>query len=934
MNGKIFDLNEYAAKAREAAAEGIVMLKNDNHLLPLSKGMKVAIFGRSQFHYYKSGTGSGGMVNTRYVTGILEALEAEKCFVVNPGVKEVYESWIDEHPFEVGDGWAKEPWFQEEMPLKSGFVEAASEDSDAAIVVIGRTAGEDQDNKAEEGSYLLTKMELNMISEVCRVFKHTIVLLNVGNIIDMKWVEESNPSSVLYVWQGGQEGGSGIADVLSGKVTPSGRLTDTIARNIEDYPSTVNYGDDKLNFYAEDIYVGYRYFETFAKEKVLYPFGFGMSYTSFERKLKKLEETKDRVDVLVEVTNTGKYTGKEVVQVYCEAPQGRLGKPSRVLCGFTKTQSLGPEESVVVKISCPKYLFSSYDDSGVTGHRYSYVLEAGSYSIYIGGDVRQAEYAGSIDVAELIVIEALKEAMAPSVSYRRMKPAAEENGQLSLTYENTPTGTMDPMKRRGGNLPGEIASTGDKGLKLEDVSEGRASMEDFIAQLSDEDLCCIVRGEGMCSPKVTPGTAGAFGGVTERLAAFGIPLGCCADGPSGIRMDSGTYAFAMPNGTCLACSFNEELLKELYEFEGLELRKNNIDTLLGPGMNIHRNPLNGRNFEYFSEDPLVTGKMAAAQLKGMDKYGVTGTIKHFACNNQEHSRNEAEAIVSERALREIYLKGFEIAVKDGGAYSIMSTYGPVNGFWTATNYDLLTTILRGEWGFQGIVMTDWWAKGNEPGGPADAKNTSAMVRCQNDLFMVTTNSEKNALQDNSMEGILNGKTTRAEFQRSATNLCGALMRMPAFLRSRGIETELDKQLKECIEEDEKELLDMRILKVEKEAEIPSEWIDTQKGRSTLLQVVLAEGNASRLSFSCRVPSAGELSQIPLSIFQDKQLLKTITLTGKDSEWRTEVFDFEPAFCSTYFLKFYFGQSGMEIKECKIEEVYEGSQRLTRVHTVG
>ena len=933
MNGKIFDLNEYAAKAREAAAEGIVMLKNDDHLLPLSKGMKVAIFGRSQFHYYKSGTGSGGMVNTRYVTGILEALEAEKCFVVNPRVKEVYESWIEEHPFELGDGWAKEPWFQEEMPLKPGFVESASEDSDAAIVVIGRTAGEDQDNKAEEGSYLLTKTELNMISEVCRVFKHTIVLLNVGNIIDMKWVEESNPSSVLYVWQGGQEGGIGIADVLSGKVTPSGRLTDTIARNIEDYPSTVNYGDDKLNFYAEDIYVGYRYFETFAKEKVLYPFGFGMSYTSFERKLKKLEETKNRVDVLVEVTNTGKYTGKEVVQVYCEAPQGRLGKPSRVLCGFIKTQSLSPEESVVVKISCPKYLFSSYDDSGVTGHRYSYVLEAGSYSIYIGGDVRQAEYAGSIDVAELIVIEALTEAMAPSNSYRRMKPAAEENGQLSVTYEKTPTGTMDPMKRRGGNLPGEIAYTGDKGLKLEDVLEGRTSIEDFIAQLSDEDLCCIVRGEGMCSPKVTPGTAGAFGGVTERLAAFGIPLGCCADGPSGIRLDSGTYAFAMPNGTCLACSFNEELLKELYEFEGLELRKNNIDTLLGPGMNIHRNPLNGRNFEYFSEDPLVTGRMAAAQLKGMDKYGVTGTIKHFACNNQEHSRNEAEAIVSERALREIYLKGFEIAVKEGGAYSIMSTYGPVNGFWTATNYDLLTTILRGEWGFQGIVMTDWWAKGNEPGGPADAKNTSAMVRCQNDLFMVTTNSEKNALQDNSMEGILNGKTTRAEFQRSAINICGALMRMPAFLRGRGIETELDKQLKECIEEDEKEQLDMRILTVEKEAEIPSEWIDTQKGKSTLLQVVLTEGDASRLSFSCRVPSAGELSQIPLSIFRDKQLLKTITLTGKDSEWRTEVIDLEPAFCSTYFLKFYFGQSGMEIKECKIEEVYQGSQRLTRVHTV-
>ncbi|NLL77205.1 MAG: beta-glucosidase [Clostridiales bacterium] len=920
MNDMIFNLDRYAEKAREAAAEGIVMLKNDNSLLPLAQGTKVAVFGRTQFHYYKSGTGSGGMVNTRYVTGILDALIKENCFIVNEKVKAVYQDWLEEHPFEIGDGWAKEPWFQEEMPLNSQLVEEAEKESEAAIIIIGRTAGEDQDNKTEAGSYFLTETEYDMLDKVCQVFERTIVLLNVGNIIDMKWVQELNPSSVLYVWQGGQEGGSGVIDVISGKVTPSGKLTDTIALDIMDYPSTVNYGDDKRNLYEEDIYVGYRYFETFAQEKVLYPFGFGMSYTSFKRELDKMEETEEVITFRVKVTNTGEHKGKEVVQIYCQAPQGKLGKPVRILCGFAKTKCLDPRESVQVSVTCPRYLLASYDDSGVTGHRFCYVMEKGTYSFYIGGDVRQASYVASIVCEDLIIMDTLKEAMAPAISYRRMKPVAGENGRFRISYEEVPRSTVDAMQRRLENLPQEIAYTGDKGWKLADVSDGKVSMEEFIAQLSNEDLCCIVRGEGMCSPKVTPGTAGAFGGVTKRLADFGIPLGCCADGPSGIRMDSGNYAFAMPNGTCLACSFNEELLRELYEFEGMELRKNKIDTLLGPGMNLHRNPLNGRNFEYFSEDPLVTGKMAVAQLKGMHKYGVTGTIKHFACNNQEHNRSVAEAVVSERALREIYLKGFEIAVKEGEAYCIMSTYGPINGFWTASNYDLLTTILRNEWGFKGFVMTDWWAKGNDPGEPADVKNTSAMVRCQNDLFMVTTNAQENTQEDNSMEGITSGKTTRAEFQRSAVNICNVLMCMPAFLRSRGIETELDKQLKECIAEDEKEQLDMKIVEIEKETEIPAEWIDTKKGKSTLLQIVLKEENASRLSFSCRVPAEGELSQIPLSIFRDKQLLKTITLTGKDTDWRTEVIDLEPAFCGTYFLKFYFGQGGMEIRECKIEQI--------------
>ena len=277
---KVFDTALYARTARAVVAEGIVMLRNEGGVLPIKKGEKIALFGRGQFNYYKSGTGSGGLVNTSYVTGIKEALE-KSSFVLNGKLTAAYEEWLKDNPFDTGKGWGDEPWFQKEMPLTAELVDSVREESETAVIVIGRTAGEDQDNKAEAGSYLLTEDEEAMLQLVCGAFEHTVVLLNVGNIIDMKWVERYRPSAVLYVWQGGQEGGNGVLDVLDGTVSPSGKLTDTIARDIADYPSTCNHGDEKRNLYQEDIYVGYRYFETFAKDRVLYPFGFGLSYTTF-----------------------------------------------------------------------------------------------------------------------------------------------------------------------------------------------------------------------------------------------------------------------------------------------------------------------------------------------------------------------------------------------------------------------------------------------------------------------------------------------------------------------------------------------------------------------------------------------------------------------------------------------------------------------------
>lgn len=946
MEEKLFAVEKYAAKAREAVAEGIVLLENRDHILPLPAGSRIALFGRSQFCYYKSGTGSGGMVNTAYVTGIREALEEDGRFVLNEELKKTYAGWLENHPFDTGAGWASEPWFQEEMPVSRELAESAKKESDTAVIIIGRTAGEDKDNLPAEGSYLLTKTEEEMLEAVCGAFERTVVLLNVGNIIDMKWVEKYHPGAVLYVWQGGQEGGSGVLDVLSGDVCPSGRLSDTIARDIEDYPSTKNYGDDVRNFYAEDIYIGYRYFSTFAPEKVVYPFGFGLSYTNFTISATAAGTLTEGMSIYTKVSNMGSCAGKEVVQVYCQAPQGVLGKPARVLCGFAKTKTILPGESQELSIRFSMNCFASYDDSGVTGHKSCFVLEPGEYVFYVGSNVRDARPCGTYIVCgDTVVLEQLEEALAPVAGFECMKPGArKDDGTYRIAWQQASLRTIDPAQRRLDRLSARMQSvqpglqsqseavqsrqlqaeakdtfTGDMGYRLTDVENGKVSMEDFLAQLTEEELCCLVRGEGMCSPKVTPGTAGAFGGVTEGLRRYGIPAGCCADGPSGIRMDCGTIAFAMPNGTCLACSFNEKLCEELYEWEGLELRKNKVDTLLGPGMNLHRNPLNGRNFEYFSEDPLLTGKMAAAQLKGMHRYHVTGTIKHLACNNQEHRRSFADSVVSERALRELYLKGFEIAVKEGQARSIMSTYGPVNGIWTAGSYDLLTTILREEWGYTGIVMTDWWAKANNEGEPASAKNMGAMVRAQNDLYMVTGDALSNSGGDNSMEELKQGRVTREEFVRNGANICRFLLGTPAYLRMHGRETELDKELEKCAEQENESMGTLLKIEMREEADLDPALIDTAKGKSTTIQVAVKERGTFRLEFFCRASeNTPDLAQLSMSVFQDRQLFGTVTIAGSEKEWQKKTVDFPvPLFHYTFFIKLFFGISGMELKDVKV-----------------
>lgn len=908
---RILDWNKYLDTAAKMVSEGIVMLKNENNALPLDTDKEVAVFGRIQFHYYKSGTGSGGMVNVTKVVNILDGL-IDNGVKVNEKLLDTYRKWDKENPFDLGEGWGGEPWSQKEMPLDEGLVKETAKSCETAIVIIGRTAGEEQDNRLEAGSYLLSDDEIAMLTVVRKHFKKVVLLLNVGNIIDMTDINRIAPDSVLYVWQGGMTGGKGTADVLTGKVSPSGKLPDTIAYKASDYPSDANFGREKnRDIYAEDIYVGYRYFETFAKEKVLYPFGFGLSYTGFEIKTEKAEITEGAVKLSVSVKNIGSYKGKEVIEVYCEAPQGRLGKAARVLCGFEKTRELVPQEEQVVEIAVDIAKLASYDDSGVTGNKSCYVLEAGEYKFYVGSDVRSAEYACSFEQGEDLVTERLTQSLAPVESFERIKPVCE-GGAFSIGREAVPVSEVDESARRLEKLPKEIAYTGDKGIKLWDVKNGKNTMDGFIAQLSDYDLSCIIRGEGMGSPRVTAGTASAFGGVSENLNGFGIPAGCCSDGPSGMRLDCGTKAFSLPNGTMIASSFNKELTSELFAFMGLEMAANKVDCLLGPGMNIHRHPLNGRNFEYFSEDPFLTGKMAAAELKGMAGAGVTGTIKHFCANNRETNRHFIDSVVSERALREIYLKGFEIAVKEGGASSVMTTYGRVNGLWTAGNFDLNTVILREEWGFKGFTMTDWWANINVRGKEPDKTDFAAMARAQNDVYMVCPDGEKN--DDNTLVALENGGIERCELQRNAANICGFLLHTNALKRAEGI----GDTVKVINREDEEQEDDkpVQFYKVGRDITLDLSDVETKKGTSYSFALDLSNFGIYRVIVTAS-STQSELAQIPITLFSMGTAVGTFTFNGTGGK-AVSMEKETPMFSRFTTFRIYFAQNGLDLHSIRFE----------------
>lgn len=906
------DYKDYAAWARRAGAEGIVLLKNEQQLLPLAAGSRLAVFGRTQYDTVYCGTGSGGMVNVPYVISIYEGLA--EVFALSEALNEAYCSWLAEHPFDEGEGWAATPWSQEEMPLSDELLAEARAFSDTALFVLGRTAGEDRDNAPQPGAYYLTETELANLRRLRAAFPRLIVLVNAGNIIDLAWEEKLGADALLYLWQGGCETGRAAAAVLSGQVNPSGRLPDTVARRLEDYPAHDNFGDGEMNIYQEDIYVGYRYFATFDPEAVLYPFGFGLSYTTFELKKEAFSyQGEGRWEASFRLRNSGPRPGRTVVQLYVRAPQGELGKPARVLADFKKSALLQPGAEERLTFSLEAYDYASYDDRP---GRHAWVLEAGRYEVYAGFDVRAENLAGTFVLPETLLVEQLKQALAPSRAFEVLYPQPTEKG-LQKAYRPAVRKSAAYAEKRT-----EEAMPYDPALKhsFNELRQGQITPAEFLRGISDEELIKFSCGLGMGPSGVTPGVAGAVGGTSPALRALDIPLAACADGPSGLRLDDGAMAFSLPNGSCLAATFDTALNEELFAFMALECRKNKIASLLGPGMNIHRYPLNGRNFEYFSEDPLLTGRMARAQAKGLNRYGVAATVKHFALNNQEYRRSEADAVASERAIREIYLKGFEIGVRSGEIKSIMTGYNPLNGRQCASHYELNTAVLRDEWGYDGIVMTDWWAAMNRRDyGPKSRQDLAAMIRAQNDLYMVVLDTAESEAVKAAEKDLAEGYISRAELLRNAQNICRFIERY-----SEKYKPEEIVRLNEPSRAGRRQTV-LDLGEIGPETEVDLSGCNTDRGASVLLR--MKPEIPGRYELALRLSSDGpETAQMNITVKNNLVPVGTLSLHGKTASTIQKT-DLDLSLNPNVFVELFFAESGVTLYEAGLRLKVRGQHKI-------
>lgn len=726
--------DEHIALSLSAAEEGMVLLKNEDKVLPLAPGGKVSLFGKGTFDYVKGGGGSGD-VFTRYIRNLYEGIR-------HAGYAEICESVADYYRQDVARQYAEgaAPGMTVEPALPDELVTAGREFSDTAIITISRFSGEGWDRSSVEfdgefnpwphetsmpktagkifpdGDFYLTAAEKEMVAKVSAAFEKVVVVLNVGGIIDTSWIKnDASLNAALVAWQGGMEGGLAAANILFGKVNPSGKLPDSFAAKVEDYPSTENFHQDPWHVeYTDDIYVGYRYFETIpgAAEKVVYPFGYGLSYTDFAISVTDAKEENGVITVKALVKNTGSVPGKEVVQVYASAPQGKLGKATKVLVAFGKTGLLAPGAEETLELTFDRYGFASYDDEGLVA-KSAYVLEAGTYRFFVGNSIRSGEaIAFTLELAEDQIIDQLAEKLTPTSLPRRMR-ADGSYTELEVSAPHDMNECIFPKMRPGteeGIAPAVVEQpqtflfNPNPPHQLADVAEGKITLDEFMAQLTDDELIHLLGGQP------NTGVANTWG--MGNLPKYGIPNVMTADGPAGVRIKEhiGVATTAWPCGTLLASTWNTDIVTQVGAAGGKELKENNLAMWLTPALNIHRNPLCGRNFEYYSEDPLIAGSMAAALVKGIQSNGVSACPKHFACNNKETNRKNSDSRVSERAIREIYIKGFEIAVKTSDPWCIMSSYNVINGYRASENKELLEDILRGEWGYKGLVTTDWWTR--------------------------------------------------------------------------------------------------------------------------------------------------------------------------------------------------------------------------------
>ncbi len=719
--------------SRQAAREGMVLLKNEKGLLPLDPSKPLALFGKGVFDYVKGGGGSGD-VTVAYVKNLYDGLRERNVPLYEP-LADYYRSYVAER-YAAGD----QPGMMAEPPLPETLLAGARQAADTALIVLSRFSGEGWDRSDVEfvdehdpwphelslpkiagrifpkGDFYRSDAETAMIEAVCAAFERVVVVLNVGGVMDVSWIAgDDRIGAALQAWQGGMEGGCAAAELLTGEASPCGKLPDTYARDIEDYPSTAGFHDSPYYVdYTEDIYMGYRYFETLpgAADKVIYPFGYGLSYTAFAVQPVTAGEKDGLIAVTAQVTNTGAFPGKEVVQLYYRAPAGKLQKPARTLAAFAKTKELAPGESQLVILSFPVAAMASYDDLGHV-EKSCWVLEAGTYDLYLGCSIRDAQ---KLDYAwhqpDTAVTERLSEKLAPSGLAKRLLadgtyeplPAREAVDTDANVLPRLPEGSQEAVcPAQPGRGQYQLMKPYADGVRpLEDVAAGKLDLDDFLAQLSDGDLIHLVGGQPNTSVSNTFGMG--------NLPQYGVPTVTTADGPAGLRLlpECGVCATAWPCATALAASWDSELTAAVGAAAAGEVKENNIGVWLAPAVNLHRSPLCGRNFEYWSEDPLLAGRLAGAMVRGIQSQHVAATVKHFACNDKETNRKQSDSRLSERALRELYLKTFEIIVKEAQPWAIMSSYNIINGRRASESRELLTDVLRDEWGYKGLVMTDWW----------------------------------------------------------------------------------------------------------------------------------------------------------------------------------------------------------------------------------
>jgi len=793
--------------AKKAAVDGIVLLKNDG-VLPLKKGQKVALYGGGAVRTIKGGMGSGD-VNEREVVSIYQGFADAEIELTN-------KEWLDS--YERIYRQAREDWKNEilneakdrgpmhifniysshvfRMPTGDKIGEEDVKKADVVFYVISRIAGEGADRLLKEGDYYLTEEEKAALDFINTYTKNLVVILNTGGVIDLQFILGlSNLKGLLNISQPGMEGGHALADIVTGAATPSGKLSSTWVKAYEDIPFGLDFSHNNGNlekeYYKEGIYVGYRYFDSFEKE-VAYPFGFGLSYTSFSIHADEVyAEESGKITVKATVTNTGStWSGKEVVQIYATCPQEGMEKEYHRLCGFEKTKLLAPSESDQVYIRIPAKNLASFDEK-----KNAWVIEAGKYGLWIGNSSKELNLLAVLQVEETVIIEEVKAICPLKDELEELTCPAEERLEREKKWHKLAMEMEVPVLKYQPKPEVRKVYPENDAAKLAKEIAAKLTTEQMISMVIGE----ISRGQGQALGSagiMVPGAAGETSSCLEE--EYGIPGVPMADGPAGLRLmksyevdrASGAiynqgllaaleggfladhtphenadtyyqYATAIPVGTMLAQTWDTQLIMEVGRAVAVEMEEFGIGWWLAPGMNIHRNPLCGRNFEYYSEDPLLSGTMAAAITKGVQSgKGVGTTIKHFACNNQEDNRMGVSSILSQRALREIYLRGFEIAVKEAQPMAIMSSYNLINGEHTANSKDLCTVVAREEWNFQGIIMTDWTTT-----MPYGGSISWKCVAAGNDLIMPGYQGDVENIQNALADGSLKIEELRACVER-------------------------------------------------------------------------------------------------------------------------------------------------------------------------